>query len=74
MKGVEELREEALAHVKRMIGEYDAQSSEKKYGLMKIVRKKIIKDKDWVVVRKIFSESLLVGFFNSYSKIIYLFD
>ena len=67
MKGASELSKDAVAHVKRIVTEYDAQASEKKSALMNIVRKKVIKDKDWEALRKIFNESPLVGIFNSYS-------
>ena len=67
MKGAYELSEDAVAHVKRIVTEYDAQASEKKSALMNIVRKKVIKDKDWEALRKIFNESPSVGIFNSYS-------
>ena len=74
LNGVENLSEDALACVKIIISEYDLQSSEKKSALTKIVCMKIVKDKYWVMLRKIFNESPLVGFFNSYSNIINLFD
>ena len=66
MKGADELSEYAVAHVKRIITEYDAEASKKKSALTNIVHQKVIKDKDWEALRKIFNESPLVGFFNSY--------
>ena len=57
-----------MARIKRIVVEYDAQASEKKYALTNIVCKKVIKDKDWEAVRKIFNESMPVGIFNSYSN------
>ena len=68
MKGADELREDAVACIKRIVDEYDAQASEKKYALTNIVHKKVIKDKDWEALRKIFNESPPVGIFNSYSN------
>ena len=68
MKGVDELSEDALACVKRIVTKYDAQASEKKSALTNIVRKKVIKDKYWEALRKIFNEWPLVGIFNSYSN------
>ena len=50
MKGADELSEDAVACIKRIVAEYDAQASEKKYALTKIVHKKNIEDKDWVIV------------------------
>ena len=67
MKGADELSEDAMACIKRIFTEYDAQANEKKSTLMNIVRKKVIKDKDWEALRKIFNESPPVGIFNSYS-------
>ena len=68
MKGADELSEDAVACIKRIVAQYDAQASEKKSALRNIVRKKVIKDKDWEALRKIFNESPLVGIFNSYSN------
>ena len=67
MKGVDELSEDAVACIKRIVAEYDAQASEKKIALTNIVHKKVIKDKDWEALRKIFNESPPIGIFNSYS-------
>ena len=46
MKGADELSEDVVARIKRIVAEYNAQASEKKSALMNIVRKKVIKDKD----------------------------
>jgi ornithine cyclodeaminase/alanine dehydrogenase-like protein (mu-crystallin family) len=57
VKCAEELSANALERVRRRVYEYDAQSKEKKYALKKNVRNKIIKDKNWSMLREMFDES-----------------
>ena len=57
VKCAQELSANALERVRRRVYEYDAQSKEKKSALKKNVRKKIIKDKNWSMLRKMFNES-----------------
>lgn len=57
VKCAQELSANALERVRRRVYEYDAQSKEKKSALKTNVRKKIIKDKNWSMLRKMFNES-----------------
>ena len=57
VKCAQKLSANALERVRRRVYEYDAQSKEKKCALKKNVRKKIIKDKNWSMLRKMFNES-----------------
>ena len=69
---MQELSAHALERVRILVSEYDAHSKEKKYALKKVVRKKMIQNKDWSMLRKIFNESPPVIFSNCYSNL-YLF-
>lgn len=57
VKCAQELSANALERVRRRVYEYDAQSKENKSALKENVRKKIIKDKNWSMLRKMFNES-----------------
>ena len=68
VKCVQELSANALEHVRINVSEYDAHSKEKN-ALKNVVRKKIIQNKDWSMLHKIFNESPLVIFSNCYSNL-----
>ena len=53
---MQELSVDALERVRIIVFEYDAHSKEKN-ELKKVVHKKIIQNKDWSMLHKIFNES-----------------